>query len=96
MADWHIGQEVVCVNTAWANPLTAGEDRPVLGRIYTIDGVIPSVCGNDVCFYLTEVKSTMIWYAWHFKPVKKNKTDISALTALLNPTPTKKKVLEDA
>jgi hypothetical protein len=94
MADWHLGQEVVCVNTEWVNPLTEGEPRPVLGRIYTIEGIIPGI--QDTCFYLAEVKSVTIWYAFHFRPVKKNKTDISAFRELLNPTPTKKKVLEDA
>jgi hypothetical protein len=94
MEDWHPGQEIVCINTEWMNGRVSVV--PIKGHIYTIENIIDDGDEHGISFHLMEMKTINAWYHWHFKPLKKKKTDISAIIELLNPTPTKKKVLEDA
>lgn len=98
MADWHVGQEIICVDTNWVNPIDHRLTYPIKGRIYTIENILADdydPYDYGISFHLAEIKTSNAWYAFHFRPVKKKQTDISVFKEILAPTD-KKKVLEDA
>lgn len=99
MADWYIGQKIVCIN----DKLDPGEPGPylVLNRIYPITGF--EEWYGEIAFILEGMHpcSKEAWYAqWEddmltwcygydpkcFRPVEedKKKTDISAFKEILN------------
>jgi len=97
MADWHIGQEIVCVDTNWVHGFV--RIAPMKGSIYTIEHILSDGDPNGIAFHLNEIQSVNAWYSFHFRPVKKTKTDISTFTSLLTPaskSKPKQRVLEDA
>ena len=82
-----IGQHVVCVDDDWGpcshrgNPIPV--NAPMEGCVYTIaDFHINS--DKDLFLVLEGINPLKSWWVRHFRPVKK--TDISELTARLNPT----------
>lgn len=90
MIQYEVGQQVICVDTEWANPIKPGHDYPRKGRIYTIGYIIPLLeleTQDDLGLNFLELRGA--WYHWHFRPVKKIETDISVFTSLLTPVPSK-------
>ena len=91
---FRIGQKVVCVDSA-AYPDRNGwrDDSPTAGTVYTVSGFYTSPVDGSGCITLVELKRNPIvisrgvrgYRAFRFRPVKT--TDISALTALLSPSP---------
>lgn len=92
MADWHIGQQVVCVKDfVGFNPYK--DTLPEKGSVYTIRGFHTSPLGVGI--YLEEIINPR--HNWTdgfveaafsvegFRPVRK--TDISVFTEMLNVTP---------
>jgi hypothetical protein len=95
---FHVNQKVVCVNAdpRAFNPVSCDwkpGEAPVEGDIYTVTRVY--VAADQLRLWLAELKRAPIAFdvyggiagyaAERFRPVVEPKTDISALTALLNP-----------
>lgn len=99
---FRIGQKVVCVNVSMAigrprgfpphKPIIPGLDGLTLGEVYTIRVIVP--CDDEPEIYLEEIARSYCPYRRReagfahkrFRPVVDTKTDISVLTAMLNPS----------
>lgn len=85
MADFHVGQQVVCVFPGpWLDwpERVALEIHPHKGRIYTINGIFECPFRADVVgFHLVEEPGPRVWTSDCFRPVRK--TSISDFEKLL-------------
>lgn len=97
MIDWEVNDQIVCVDTDFI-VISRDEEKPTLGRIYTIREIL--IADDTACVRLKEIHNKPIrscsgftglvevsWYHWHFKKTKRVETDISAFKELLNPSP---------
>lgn len=100
---FHVGQKVVCVRVSEAVRIRGeeGYQIPREGSVYTIRSMV--VSGEDnLCIRLHELHNPPRIYregfvegafrAENFRPVIERKTDISALTALLNPANNRERI----
>lgn len=98
-----VGQKVVCVDAHPSNGCHWADTHVLDERvIYTVSAVAIDDEGDPVLMLREISRDNWAipfdpWYAWYgafrFRPVVERKSDISALTALLNPANHKK--LED-
>lgn len=95
MSDWHVGQQIVCVEQFHGE---LGETLPIVGCVYTIRDI--AVFDDKIGFHLEEIVNPPMAYRrgirechfWckGFRPVRR--TDISVFTRLLEPTPQREPV----
>lgn len=83
MADWFIGQRVVCVSSKWvlAPEVTIGDPSPSVGCVYTIDDIVPWKAW--AFFVLREFppfdeRGRQQFGSAHFRPVDERDADLSA------------------
>lgn len=101
MADWFVGQKVVCVDMQGRCHNKLSIKRPVVGSVYSIRGIVPSVIHEGVGFLLEEISNEpSILLRWtgrrepcepafadfRFRPVVERRTDISLFHRMLNPS----------
>lgn len=97
MLTFRIGQKVVCIYAGpWLDPMgnAADTNNPCKGTTYTIRDIRSYPCGF-AGLYLEEIINAHLMFEYHseepsffverFRPLIERATDISALTALLNP-----------
>lgn len=85
MADWYVGQRVVCVSSKWKidNPEIWGimppdQPTPIPGVIYTIREVV--LFPEGVWFSLEEFPDPLeVWVSTKFRPVDERDADLSEL-----------------
>lgn len=96
--NFHVGQKVVCIDDEaylggeWHGP------HPVKGSVYTVRavGVRHPMVPEEPCINVEEIMRELDapFLARRFRPVKE--TNIDVFTAMLNPSPVKKKEKADA
>lgn len=84
---FHVGQRVVCVDDSPVEGRIWYDGKPQISAVYTIVGIEYGRYGPYQTFLFAELsrQSGRGYAAWRFRPVIERKTDISILTALLNP-----------
>lgn len=84
-AIFRVGQQVICVRGPYADWLWPGARDVVVGETYTIVRIVTDTIRPQfgIGLWVAERPEDGGFYSSRFRPIVK--TDISALTALLNP-----------
>ncbi len=96
MADWHVDQNIVCIEDIQHDPRKRPDRFPMKGAVYTIRGIRPNPdadSGSPVGFLLAEIVNASRIYrdgrgeihfgCDAFRPIRRS--DLSSLRALLVP-----------
>lgn len=95
--DWKAGDKIVCVDDRWS---IGGKPPVVAGHVYEISEIWVSARGWTDVPNAGRVVVKLVGVNWdklnasRFRPVQTRATDISVFTALLNPTPHDKHLIE--
>lgn len=107
MANFSVGQKVVCVNDEF-NPraVIRGTSLPKRGQIYTVREIVVHSLGETIRLreivnahgvYLHDdtgefLEAAFPSFRFRFRPLVERKTDISIFTAMLNPSKVEERV----
>ena len=90
MADWHVGQKIVCVSCSILRSPYRWETEPTIGQVYTIRGIRDYPDGLG--FTLEEIINPRAKYdegvmechfsSYRFRPVVEDKTQFELLVRL--------------
>lgn len=86
--NFHVGQKVVSLKSAWFNGdegFQMRSDLPVMGQVYTVANIVVDDAG--VFITLRELDPFSLFLSDQFRPIVERKTDISQFQAMLNYRP---------
>jgi hypothetical protein len=95
VADWYVGQRVVCVAADWkVGPFSEKPAMPIVACVYTIRDIEPVFFDDAVAFRFEEIVNKPISFGNHREPTFHQKffrpvvePDISELQAILDHLP---------